>query len=292
MPIVRLRFHAGVLAGILLVLATIVLINKTPMADWLVAPLIVPDANETTDAIVVLGAGVLDNCIVNNNGMRRVLLGVRLWRERRAPVLLFTGGAQDSCPVATAMALLARELGVPDEQVRVESRSRTTRENAESCALVLRGLGLRRVTLVTDQLHMLRAAGLHRCLSTRVMATTYRCLAPGCASTSRSRTTGCGGGWTRRPLWRRRARHDGRYQAIPDVLRGSRSSSPAPRRRGPGSPPEGRDTHEEIPACGRAGRLHAAAGARQAGGRRRVPPAVLPGARSFPLARAIQALLR
>jgi uncharacterized SAM-binding protein YcdF (DUF218 family)/lysophospholipase L1-like esterase len=156
----RPRFWRGVLTGIVLVFATAVVINKTPIADWMVAPLLVPDAAGPADTIVVLGAGVIGDCVPNQHGVRRVLLGIRQWRAQPSAVLLFSGGTGGTCPVAEAMARLARELGVPDDRVHVETASVNTRENAVMSTALLRSWGASDVRLVTDRLHMRRAVAV------------------------------------------------------------------------------------------------------------------------------------
>ena len=50
------------LAGVLVLFAGRLVINRTPVADWLVAPLLMSDTNGKADAIVVLGAGVVGEC--------------------------------------------------------------------------------------------------------------------------------------------------------------------------------------------------------------------------------------
>jgi uncharacterized SAM-binding protein YcdF (DUF218 family)/lysophospholipase L1-like esterase len=153
------RFVAGVLCGVLLVFAGRLAINHTPFADWIIAPLLTEDspAVEPADAIVALGAGVIGECWPNHYGASRVLLATRLWRERRAPIVLFTGGTGGGCPVATAMATLAKDAGLPRSSVVMETFADNTRENAERSTPLLRGLGARRILLVTDRLHMRRA---------------------------------------------------------------------------------------------------------------------------------------
>lgn len=154
---VRPSFRLGLLAGVVLVFTTTYLVNATPIADWMVSPLLVRDSAGPVDAIVVLGAGLTAECAPNQHGVRRVLLAVRQWRTQRSALVLITGGTGASCPVAEAMARLARELGVPDDQVRVETASRNTHENALLSASLLRGWGISQVLLVTDRLHMKRA---------------------------------------------------------------------------------------------------------------------------------------
>jgi len=155
----RPGFRAGILCGVLLVFMLRVVINETQFADWIVSPLLWNDTSGNADVMVVLGAGVVGDCGNNVNGVRRVLLAGRLFREGRARRVLFTGGPSDvACPVAIAMARLAADVGIPAARTIVETGSHSTRENASRSAVVLRGLGARRLLIVTDRLHMRRAA--------------------------------------------------------------------------------------------------------------------------------------
>jgi uncharacterized SAM-binding protein YcdF (DUF218 family) len=157
----RRPFLAGVLCGVAGVLAATTIVNNTPIADWLVGPLLVRDGADRADAIVVLGAGVVGGCEPNQNGVRRVLLAARKYREGLAPIVLFTGGPSgEACTIGTAMASLARDIGIPAAAIRVEERSRSTWENGQFSAPLLHREGARRLLLVTDRLHMLRAAGV------------------------------------------------------------------------------------------------------------------------------------
>jgi uncharacterized SAM-binding protein YcdF (DUF218 family)/lysophospholipase L1-like esterase len=157
----RWPFLRGVVLGIVLVFAVRTLVNHTTLADHLVGRLIPTDTDGPADAVVVLGAGIVGPCEPNLNAMRRVLLGVRVWRQHRAGTMLFTGGRPpgSACAVAAVMSRLAGDLGVPPEARLTEEASRTTHENAQLSAPVLRRLGVRRVLLVTDRLHMRRAEG-------------------------------------------------------------------------------------------------------------------------------------
>lgn len=154
------RFVWGVVCGVVAVGSARLAINRTSIADLMISPLLLTDTVGSADAIVVLGAGVVGDCVPNANGVRRVLLGARLWRQSLAPRVVFAGGSGNgSCPVAVAMAKMAKEIGVPPPNILVEERSRNTHENAELSAALLKEKGLRRVLLVTDRLHMRRGAG-------------------------------------------------------------------------------------------------------------------------------------
>jgi uncharacterized SAM-binding protein YcdF (DUF218 family)/lysophospholipase L1-like esterase len=157
----RRVFLFGALAGVLLLVIVRYVINETAWADRIVAPLVLRDTPGDADVIVVIAAGVFRGCEPNHNAIRRTLLGVRLWRERRAPLVLFNGGQAtgDPCLVGPVMAKFAREIGLPDSVIRVEQQSRSTHENAEMSLPLLREMGARRLLVVTDRLHMTRAAG-------------------------------------------------------------------------------------------------------------------------------------
>lgn len=157
----RPGFVIGIICGVLLVAATKLVVNESRFPDWLVAPLLMSDTSGTADAMVLLGAGVTGDCVPNNNSVRRVLLARRLLDAGRAPVAIVTGRSdQPECPVGVAMARLAREVGVPESKILVEPKARSTRENGERSATLLRRMGAERVLLVTDRLHMKRAAGV------------------------------------------------------------------------------------------------------------------------------------
>jgi uncharacterized SAM-binding protein YcdF (DUF218 family) len=109
----------------------------------------------TWDAIVVAGCRVLPGGVPSASLRRRAACGVSLWREGRAPVLVFTGGkAGASSSEAEAAASVACELGVPDDAIVIEDQSISTEENAARTAAMI---SARRVLLVTDCFHVFRA---------------------------------------------------------------------------------------------------------------------------------------
>jgi uncharacterized SAM-binding protein YcdF (DUF218 family)/lysophospholipase L1-like esterase len=163
-------FWAGVVSGVALAWLARLAINESTIPDRFLAPMLLDDSSAQADAIVVLGAGVIGDCVPNLNGMRRVLLGAKLFRDGRAPLLVVTGGrgGDHHCPVAEAMAPLARDAGVPTDKILLERQSRSTHENGERTAPLLRERKVRRILLVTDRLHMRRAAGVFRHLGFEV----------------------------------------------------------------------------------------------------------------------------
>ena len=90
---------------------------------------------------------------------------VRLHRAKLAPVIIVSGGVLgrgQSRPMAGAMRDALVALGVPEDAVLVEGRSRTTRENALFTAELAAERGIEQVLLVTFDLHMRRSLAAFR----------------------------------------------------------------------------------------------------------------------------------
>ncbi|HEY4556098.1 MAG TPA: YdcF family protein [Lysobacter sp.] len=89
---------------------------------------------------------------------RRMEQAVAWWRAAPGRRLVVSGGPGPGAGVATAhlMAVYARQLGVPDDALTVESRSLTTWLNARELA-AMRPAVPRRIVLVTSAMHMPRA---------------------------------------------------------------------------------------------------------------------------------------
>jgi uncharacterized SAM-binding protein YcdF (DUF218 family) len=90
----------------------------------------------------------------------RVWHAARLHHAGKAPLLVLAGGsdpARTAMSEAQAMQTLLLDLGVPASALLLEDRSRTTHENAQNSAALLRQRGIQRVLLVTSALHMPRA---------------------------------------------------------------------------------------------------------------------------------------
>jgi uncharacterized SAM-binding protein YcdF (DUF218 family) len=83
---------------------------------------------------------------------------VALYHQGLVPRLLFSGGVGVNPPSeAHVMRALAVRLGVPEEVCLLEEQSHSTEQNARFSAEVLRSLGARRVVVVSDPYHLLRA---------------------------------------------------------------------------------------------------------------------------------------
>lgn len=125
------------------------------------------------DAVLVLGGGLLPALpprrgVEVNSAGDRLLTGVVLMREGRAPWLLVSGGqvsfaAGDPAPSeARSAARLAVDLGVPADRILLSEKARNTAEEASALESIARRRGWRSVLLVTSAMHLPRAVSTFR----------------------------------------------------------------------------------------------------------------------------------
>jgi len=123
-------------------------------------------------AIVVLGGGILPKVPprpwveVGDEG-DRVLYGARLYRQGKAPIIIFSGGRidwkQGGPSESKDMAELAQTMGVPKTAILEDPTSLNTYENAVNVKKLLDSKGIeRRVLLVTSALHMPRSFAIFK----------------------------------------------------------------------------------------------------------------------------------
>jgi uncharacterized SAM-binding protein YcdF (DUF218 family) len=127
------------------------------------------DKSPIADAIVVLGGSVavpesprIDIELTGNSD--RILHAARLYRAGKAPVVIATGGAEDTQPEAYSMKALLAEWGVPKKKVIIETESLNTYRNAVNSKPLLDKRKIKRVLLVTSAIHMPRALATFRTL--------------------------------------------------------------------------------------------------------------------------------
>lgn len=126
-----------------------------------------PQAIEPADVVVVLGGGVQaclnprESVEVNEAG-DRILTAARLYRRGLVKSVVCSGGSGQrgrfgQHSEADSMAELLMELGVKQEHIIVERKSRTTHENAVEFFRLPEAKALRSIVLVTSASHMPRA---------------------------------------------------------------------------------------------------------------------------------------
>jgi uncharacterized SAM-binding protein YcdF (DUF218 family) len=109
------------------------------------------------DAIVVLGARVLPDGTASEALSARVDHAVRLHRQGVGKLLVFSGAGGAAQSEAAVASQLAQAAGVAPRVCVLEDQSHSTFENATRCAALMASRGLRRVWVVTDDFHALRA---------------------------------------------------------------------------------------------------------------------------------------
>lgn len=120
------------------------------------------------EAIVVLGGGIGDlrgssGVLDFGEAVDRIFQGGKLYLAGKAPLILVSGGgAADDEVEADVMASILGDLGVPQEVILRESKSRSTRQNALQAKVLLEQRGIKRVLLVTSAFHMRRALAAFR----------------------------------------------------------------------------------------------------------------------------------
>ncbi|HZH44988.1 MAG TPA: YdcF family protein [Lysobacter sp.] len=151
-------------------------------SDWLRRtlerqhPLVVEAELPRADAVVVLGGGDrlawIKRPHVRAEDLRysRLAAGARAWLAGRAPRVILSGGGRPGRTEARSMAYAIQRLGVPASALLLEERSLDTDDNARYTARLAREHGIRRVLLVTSQLHMPRAVQLFENAGLQVVA--------------------------------------------------------------------------------------------------------------------------
>ena len=126
------------------------------------------------DAIVVLGhRPARDEHGLEPETRARATRGIALFREGKASLLVFTGGhTSPGASEAEVMGGFAAQQGVPQQALRLETRSTSTIENARFTVKMLSSELARapRVLLVTSDYHTARASKLFRCAGADVVS--------------------------------------------------------------------------------------------------------------------------
>jgi uncharacterized SAM-binding protein YcdF (DUF218 family) len=132
----------------------------TPLAPRLYDAFVVPARIGPADAIVVLAVGgVLRDGRLSDDSRRRAGVGITLYRDGLAPLLVLSGTVGRGSE-SEARAALAEQCGVPASAIIARPTGHTTREEIAVLAPLLRERGARRILLVTDASHMRRSMRL------------------------------------------------------------------------------------------------------------------------------------
>ncbi len=153
----RLRRPSRIILIIVVAYAAGILL--TPVAQWAAAALAVQPKAGSGDTIVLLSSGAFRSGELPGSGWRRVIQSMLLYREGRAPRIIVCGGSISltGAPYGQVYADWLQRLGIPADDIIIDTGSRGTYENVEQAALIMQEHGWKTGLLVTDPLHMRRA---------------------------------------------------------------------------------------------------------------------------------------
>lgn len=121
------------------------------------------DQAAPADAIIVLGAAAYD-ARPSPVFAERIRHGIDLYQRGLAKHLIFTGGFGNGARFSESQVAqrYALKHGVPRQAILIETRSRTTHQNLQQAAALMKANGFKRAIIVSDPLHMARALRLAR----------------------------------------------------------------------------------------------------------------------------------
>ena len=111
------------------------------------------------DVIIVLGAAAYD-AHPSPVFQERIRHGIALFQQKRAPLLIFTGGYGGNRARFSESQVAQRyaiHQGVPTNAILIETHSHTTLQNLEQARTLMRQHNLQRAIIVSDPFHMARA---------------------------------------------------------------------------------------------------------------------------------------
>ena len=141
--------------------ALFLLVTLTPLDKWWATALSCDWNNPRGDVLIVLGGSTLDFGMVGGSTYWRGVYAVLCYREARYGQVVLSGGPASGESAAMELRRFVLGQGVPENVIRVEDRSRSTRENALFAAELLRGTPGRKLLLTSDY-HMFRASRAFR----------------------------------------------------------------------------------------------------------------------------------
>lgn len=141
----------------LLLVAGWFLIAHTPITWWCAEPLRIPASPVRADAIVVLAGGVGESGEAGQGYEERVAHAIDLYREGRAPRMVFSSGITRTFRETEVMRLLAVSRGVPPEAILEEKKGGGIRRSVLFLGELAHAQGWNDILLVTSPYNMRRA---------------------------------------------------------------------------------------------------------------------------------------
>jgi uncharacterized SAM-binding protein YcdF (DUF218 family) len=114
------------------------------------------ESSENADCIVVPGAAVKPGRVPSDALQYRLEGALKLFKERRAPRVIVTGGGEGDYAEAEVMTEWLVERGVPRLAILAETQSGTTRDSGVYVAALMRKHGLQSALVCTQWFHVAR----------------------------------------------------------------------------------------------------------------------------------------
>ncbi len=138
-----------------------VLLTAFPIGEWISRPLLLEPGEGNADAIMVLAAGIGEDAQPAYATYQRTLHGLNLFRQKRAPIIIFSTSNQFDARSGHHESEWATHLtslfGLASGSFHIMSEGGTTRGEAAGAARLYLPLGIRRLLLVTNGPHIRRA---------------------------------------------------------------------------------------------------------------------------------------
>ncbi len=160
--ITKIRSKTGILIKIAAISIAVISINGAALAFDVYFYSFVSDRNPA-DAAIVLGAEVRDGKPTPVFA-ERIKHAVNLYKSKQVKMIIFTGGVGENDRLAESMVAkeFALRAGIPEQNILCETSSTITVENLRGAKEIVQSLGLQRVLIVSDPLHMRRSVFLAR----------------------------------------------------------------------------------------------------------------------------------
>lgn len=141
-------------------LGSYIIIGFTPFVNVLASHLMVDFELVPADAVVVLGGGLAADGEMGAASLKRAVRGMELYHSGYAPLLALLGpkSIENYPSEASVRRSLALTMQIPPENIVTESRGLTTLDEARLMKEVLTPMGVRRILLVSDSQHLIRAS--------------------------------------------------------------------------------------------------------------------------------------
>lgn len=123
-----------------------------------------PGRAEKCDCMILLGARVRPDGRCTTTLRKRCEAAAEAYQRGIAPVIIASGGQCSGEPSAEAPVMRAEliSLGVPEDAIETEDRSKTTAENMRFSRVIMEERGFRTAAVVTTDYHIFRALMLAR----------------------------------------------------------------------------------------------------------------------------------